>query len=104
MAATRDWVNELAQSERALIQAMIAPNHVDPNAPTALSSMEHQVVDNGAVAVKCYTGSDLWRLDDETVHLQSDAPNIRPIRLRARRDGDDLILVTPDGPLRRAEE
>ena len=46
----------------------------------------------------------IWRLADETVHLQSDAPNIQPIRLRVRRDGDDLVLATPDGPLRRLEE
>ncbi|MCS5636532.1 MAG: hypothetical protein NZ990_08435, partial [Myxococcota bacterium] len=52
MAATRDLVNQLAESERALVQAMIAPNHADPNHATALGSLEHQVVDNGARAIK----------------------------------------------------
>jgi hypothetical protein len=67
MKQTRDLVIEMAGSERALSQAMIEPNHPDPGAPTALASMEHQVVANGARAVKCYTGAYNWWLDDETV-------------------------------------
>ena len=46
----------------------------------------------------------IWRLADGAVLLQPEAPNIQPIRLRARRDADDLVLATAVGPLRRAEE
>ena len=46
----------------------------------------------------------IWRLIDGTVLLQPDAPNIQPIRLRTRRDADDLVLATAVGPLRRAQE
>ena len=67
MAATRDLVNQLSGSERALVQAMVAPNHPNPAHPTALASLEHQVVGNGARAVKCYTGSDDWWLDDPII-------------------------------------
>ncbi len=67
MKQTRDLVNEIAGSQRAISQAMIEPNHPNPAAPTALASMAHQVVDNGAKALKCYTGSYNWWLDDETI-------------------------------------
>ena len=46
----------------------------------------------------------IWRLADGPVLLQPDAPNIQPIRLRARHDADDLVLATAVGPLRRAQE
>jgi predicted TIM-barrel fold metal-dependent hydrolase len=38
-----------------------------PGTPTAISSLEHQVVDRGARALKCYTYSGNWRLDDEVI-------------------------------------
>ena len=66
MADTRDLVNHLAGSERALSQAMIDPK-APPGSSTALDSMEHQVRDLGAVALKCYTYNGNWWLDDERV-------------------------------------
>jgi predicted TIM-barrel fold metal-dependent hydrolase len=66
MAATRDLVNQLAGSERALMQCMIDPKTA-PGTATAIDSMEHQVNDLGARALKCYTGVDQWWLDDELV-------------------------------------
>jgi len=75
----------LAGSERALIQAMIDPNHANASAPTALSSMEHQVVDNGAKAIKTYTGNDTWWLDDEKIAY--------PMYQEALRLGLDVINV-----------
>jgi hypothetical protein len=64
MAATRDLVNELAGSERALSQAVCDPKAA-PGAPTALDQMEHQVTELKGRALKCYTYSDGgWRLDD----------------------------------------
>ncbi len=85
MKQTRDLVNQMAGSERALSQAMIEPNHINPAAPTALSSMEHQVVDNGARAIKCYTGSYNWWLDSETTAY--------PMYSEALRLGIDVINV-----------
>jgi predicted TIM-barrel fold metal-dependent hydrolase len=66
MAATRDLVNQLAGSERALSQAMCDPRAA-PGSETAIDSLEHQVRDLGARALKCYTGSGNWWLDDEKV-------------------------------------
>ena len=66
MAATRDLVNELAGSPRALSQAMCDPRN-PPGSETALDSLEHQVRDLGARALKCYTGNGSWWLDDEAV-------------------------------------
>ena len=91
MAATRDLVNQLAGSERALVQAMIAPNHADPNHATALGSLEHQVLDNGARAIKCYPGSDLWWLDDQQIAY--------PMYEEASRLGLGLINVHKGFPL-----
>src|SRR5262249_47383406 len=67
MAATRDLVNQLAGSERALSQVAR-----DPLAPagseTAIDSLDHQVNVLGGRALKCYTYSyNGWRLDDERV-------------------------------------
>ncbi len=71
MAQTRDMVNELSGSNRALSQAMI-----DPLKPAAnilsIESMERQVKELGAVAVKTYTGNGEgqvagWFLDDEEI-------------------------------------
>ena len=65
MAATRDLVNQLAGSQRALSQAVCDPK-APPDRATAIGKMEHQVRDQGAKALKCYTYADQgWRLDDE---------------------------------------
>lgn len=98
MKQTRDLVNELAGSERALSQAMIEPNHSDPGAATALATLEHQVVENGARAIKCYTGSYDWWLDDETVAY--------PMYSEAERLGIDVINVHKGfpGQVSQAEE
>jgi len=66
MAQTRDLVNQLAGSERCLSQAMIDPKRA-PGTPTAIDSMEHQVRTLGGRALKCYTYSGNWRLDDEQI-------------------------------------
>ena len=66
MAQTRDMVNELAGSPRALSQAMCDPRR-PPGGETSIDSLEHQVRDLGARALKCYTGSGDWWLDDEDV-------------------------------------
>jgi uncharacterized protein len=66
MAVTRDLVNELAGSRRALSQAMCDPRTA-PGSETAIDSLEHQVKDLGARALKCYTGNGSWWLDDEQV-------------------------------------
>ncbi len=71
MAETRDMVNRLSGSNRALTQAMIDP--LDPpggNLP--IESLERQVKELGAVAVKTYTGNGNaqrpgWFLDDEEI-------------------------------------
>lgn len=66
MRQTRDLVNDLAGSHRALSQAMCDPRR-PPGTETSIDSLEHQVRDLGAVAIKCYTGSGAWWLDDEKV-------------------------------------
>jgi hypothetical protein len=89
MAETRDMVNRLAGSNRALMQAMIDP--LDPpggNLP--IESLERQVKDLGAVAVKTYTGNGRddtpgWFLDDEEVAY--------PMLEEAQRLGLSLINV-----------
>ncbi len=71
MAETRDMVNEMSGSNRALMQAMIDPlDPPDGNLP--IESMERQVKELGAVAVKTYTGNGTqqqpgWFLDDEDI-------------------------------------
>jgi len=84
MAQTRDLVNRLAASERCLSQAMIDPK-APPGAPTAIDSMEHQVKDLGGRALKCYTYSGNWFLDDEQVSY--------PMLAEAQRLGLRLINV-----------
>jgi predicted TIM-barrel fold metal-dependent hydrolase len=66
MFRTRDLVNELAQSERAIMQAMIDPKR-PPGTPTSIETLERQVRELGARALKVYTYNGNWRLDDETV-------------------------------------
>ncbi len=84
MAATRDLVNQLAGSERALSQAMCDPKAA-PGSSTAIDSLEHQVRDLGARALKCYTGNGNWFLDDEQVAY--------PMLEEARRLGLRLVNV-----------
>ncbi len=89
MAETRDMVNRMSGSNRALIQAMIDP--LDPpggNLP--IESLERQVKELGAVAVKTYTGNgtrDLpgWFLDDEEIAY--------PLFAEAERLGLSMINV-----------
>ncbi len=67
MADTRDLINELSGSERALTQAIIDPK-APPGGPTSLETLEHQVKVLKGRALKCYTYSyDGWRLDDEAI-------------------------------------
>lgn len=67
MAATRDYINELAGSERALSQAIIDPK-APPGTVTSLETLEHQVKTLKGRALKTYTYSyDGWRLDDEQI-------------------------------------
>lgn len=69
MAATRDYVNGLAQSERVLSHGLLRPNL----GPPELEEMERQVTKLGIRAWKMYTGAALgedapsWRMDDEKV-------------------------------------
>jgi uncharacterized protein len=66
MAQTRDLVNAMAGSPRALSQAMIDPK-ARPGTATALDSLDHQVQTLGAKGLKCYTYNGDWWLDDERV-------------------------------------
>src|SRR5437867_2219874 len=84
MAATRELVNQLAGSTRCLTQAMIDPK-TPAGSPTSTDSLEHQVRDLGAKAIKCYTYNGSWRLDDEDVAY--------PIWESAKRLGIGLINV-----------
>lgn len=84
MAATRDLVNQLAGSERALSQAMCDPT-APPGTQTSVDSLAHQVNDLGARALKCYTGNGNWWLDDEKVAY--------PMLEEARRLGLRVINV-----------
>lgn len=85
MAATRDFVNGLAGSERALSQATCDPK-APPGSPTAIDTLARQVSEYGARALKCYTYSfDGWRLDDEDVSY--------PMLAEISRLGLDLVNV-----------
>jgi len=65
MAETRDLVNRLAGSERALSQVVCDPT-APPGAATHVDTMEFQVKELKGRALKCYTYSyGGWRLDDE---------------------------------------
>jgi hypothetical protein len=68
MARTRDLVNALAGSQRALSQAMVDPT-APPGTSTATDSLEHQLA-LGARAIKCYTGTPAggWWLDGDVGH------------------------------------
>jgi predicted TIM-barrel fold metal-dependent hydrolase len=90
MAATRNLVNQLAGSERALMQAMVDPA-IPRGAPTGLDSMEFQIKELGARALKCYTYNGGWRLDDENVSY--------PMLERAKKLGMRLVNVHKGLPL-----
>jgi predicted TIM-barrel fold metal-dependent hydrolase len=65
MAATRDLVNELAGSERAISQVVCDPK-APPSRNTSIDTLEYQVRELKGRALKCYTYSDSgWRLDDD---------------------------------------
>jgi predicted TIM-barrel fold metal-dependent hydrolase len=85
MAATRDLVNELAGSERALSQAVCDPK-APAGAETAIDTLDHQVNVLKGRALKCYTYSyGGWRLDDEAVSY--------PMLTEAQRLGIRLVNV-----------
>jgi len=84
MAQTRDLANSLSGSERMLSQAMIDPREA-AGTQTAIDSMERQLTELGARAVKCYTGSGSWWLDDEDTGIK--------LIEEARRLGIDVINV-----------
>ncbi len=84
MLETRDLVNELAGSQRCVAQAVCDPTSAYQNGPTAISTLEAQRA-KGTLAVKCYTYSGNWRMDDEQVAY--------PMLEEARRVGFRLINV-----------
>ncbi|HYV38043.1 MAG TPA: amidohydrolase family protein [Gemmataceae bacterium] len=67
MAATRDYVNGLAKSQRMLSHGLLRPNLGKPE----LEEMERQVKKLRIEAWKCYTGAEIgsqpWFLDEEKV-------------------------------------
>ncbi len=81
MAKTRDLVNQLAGSERALSQAMIDPTAA-PGSPTATDSLPHQLA-LGARAIKCYTGTPAggWWLDSDVGHGMLEQAHAAGVRL-----------------------
>jgi predicted TIM-barrel fold metal-dependent hydrolase len=84
MAATRDLANQLAGSERVLSQAIVDPL-LPPGRAIATDSLDHQVRDLGARALKVYTSAGGWFLDDERVSY--------PMLERARALGLRLVNV-----------
>src|SRR5262249_52014519 len=67
MAATRNYVNDLAGSQRVLAHGLLRPNL----GKAELEEMERQVKELKIAAWKMYTGAELgekaWLLDDEKV-------------------------------------
>jgi uncharacterized protein len=67
MAATRDYVNDLAKSQRMLSHGLLRPNLGKPE----LEEMERQVKQLNICAWKCYTGAEIgsqaWFLNEEKV-------------------------------------
>ena len=67
MVATRQFVNDLAGSQRVLSHGLLRPNL----GPKELDEMERQVKELKIDAWKMYTGAELgekaWRMDDEKV-------------------------------------
>jgi predicted TIM-barrel fold metal-dependent hydrolase len=66
MARTRDLVNALAGSQRALSQAICDPANA-PGTSTSIDSLEHQIAGNGGCGIKTYPGTGQFFLDDEAV-------------------------------------
>ncbi|HZR79498.1 MAG TPA: amidohydrolase family protein [Candidatus Binatia bacterium] len=70
MAATRDEVNHLANSQRMLAQMLIEPTLSEARGQvtrTSIYDIERNVQELGSVAIKAYPGGDVWWLDDEQV-------------------------------------
>lgn len=70
MAATRDRVNQLANSQRMLAQMLIEPTLSEAQGEktrTSTYDIERNISDLGSAAIKCYPGGDVWWLDDEQV-------------------------------------
>ena len=70
MAATRDRVNALANSQRMVAQMLIEPTvseSIGAVTRTSVFDIERNVKDLGSAAIKCYPGGDVWWLDDEKV-------------------------------------
>ncbi len=80
MAATRDFVNGLAGSERALSQVVCDPTF-PASAPTSIASIERQVKELGGKALKCYTYSGAWWLDSDVGFRMIDEARRHGIRL-----------------------
>lgn len=86
MAATRDEVNTLANSQRMLAQMLCEPTLPEgTNGRTSIHDIERNVAELGSVAIKCYPGSDFWWLDDEEVAY--------PMYERAAQAGIEVIAV-----------
>lgn len=85
MAETGQLVNQLAGSQRALWQVVCDPKN-PAGTPTAIDQIAYQVNElKTAKALKCYTYSGNWRLDDEQVAY--------PMLQEATRNGIKLINV-----------
>ncbi len=92
MAATRDEVNLLANSQRMLAQMLCEPT-LEAGSPgrTTIYDIERNVEELGSAAIKCYPGSDIWWLDDEDIAY--------PMYQRALDNGIDVIAVHKGFPL-----
>ena len=93
MIDTRDLVNQLAGSERSLAQAVCDPTGDWPN--TTIDRMEEQVK-AGARALKCYTYSGNWRLDDDYTNSTFHKPGTiiaEPMLQRAQDLGLRLVNI-----------
>jgi len=93
MIETRDMVNQLAGSTRSIAQAVCDPTNEYPS--TRVENMEAQVK-AGARALKCYTYSGNWRLDDDysksTFHKPGDKIAF-PMLAEAQRLGLRLVNI-----------
>lgn len=93
MIETRDLVNELAGSERSIAQAVCDPTNEFAN--TRVEDMAGQVA-KGARALKCYTYSGNWRLDDDYTNSKYHAPGTKisyPMLEEAERLGLRLVNI-----------
>jgi uncharacterized protein len=93
MIETRDLVNELAKSERCLAQAVCDPTNDFAN--TRVEDMAGQV-ERGARALKCYTYSGNWRLDDDYTASTFHSPGEQiayPMLEEAQRLGLRLVNI-----------